>query len=213
MNRSNALQYDYTEAAALADLITIVKARFIEAADTIAHMDVRQLRPAKVRSLWPALQVETIGVGGHHPGYGINGNHVPYRPSSKAISRAEEVMYGWLIDYAGDDETRILLGNWSMCMAAPRLAGSFRQFCKKTGRSRSTAERRLDVAFERVARQILKNAQSLQGPSWSRVVPMMPNQRIDLDTLATVTHWMAEDAKPTHRADMLEPMPGQRKAA
>lgn len=209
------MQFDYSEAAALADLITIVKARFIEAADTMAHLDVRQLRPAKIRSLWPAIQVETVGIGGHHPGYGINGNQVRYRPSSKAISRAEEVMYGWLLDHAGDDESRVLVGNWSMCCAAPRLAGSFRQFCKKTGRSRSTAERRLDNAFERVARQILKNAQSLQGPSWSRVVPMMPNQRIDLDKLATVTHWMADDAKPSHRWDMLEPLPEaqKRKAA
>lgn len=86
-------------------------------------------------------------------------------------------MYGWLLDYVGDDESRILVGNWSMCTAAPRLAGSFRQLCKKTGRSRSTAERRLDHAFERVALAILKNAQPLQGPSWSRVMPMMPKKR------------------------------------
>lgn len=65
---------DYAYEAALADLITIIKARFIEAADTIAHMDVRGLRPSPVRSLWPAMQVEQYGVGGHHPGYGINGN-------------------------------------------------------------------------------------------------------------------------------------------
>lgn len=37
-------------------------------------------------------------------------------------------MYGWLLDYADGDENRILLGNWSMCVAAPRVAGSFRQF-------------------------------------------------------------------------------------
>lgn len=105
-------------------------------------------------------------------------------------------MYGWLLDYLETDEERILLGRWAVSMAAPRIAGSFRQFCKKTGRSRSTAERRVDHALERVALSILKNAKSLQGPSWPRVMPMMPNQRIDLDKVATVTSWMAEGAKP-----------------
>ncbi|GAA2867311.1 hypothetical protein GGQ99_001310 [Aminobacter niigataensis] len=206
MSQSSALQFDYSEKAAIADLITIVRARFIEAADTMAHMDVRNLRPAAVRSLWPAVQVEAIG--GHHPGYSINGNHVPYRPSSKAISRAEEVMYGWLLDYVDGDENRILVGKWSMCLAAPRVAGSFRHFCKKSGRSRSTAERRLNDAFEHVARLILKNAQSLQAPNWSRVVPMMPNQGSDLHIVATGTHWMADGAKPTIRPDLLEPVEG-----
>jgi hypothetical protein len=185
---------DYAYEAALADLITIIKARFIEAADTIAHMDVGQLRPAKARSFWPAYQ--TDNVGGHHPGYGINGDRVPYRPSSKAISRAEEVMYGWLLDYVGNDDSRRMLGQWAACQATPRRAGSFRAFCKKNGLSRSTAERRVDRAFKAVAAAILKNAQSLQGPNWSRVMPMMPNSRIEVGKMATVTAWMAEGARP-----------------
>lgn len=108
-------------------------------------------------------------------------------------------MYGWLLDYLETDEERILLGRWAVSLAAPRIAGSFRQFRKKTGRSRSTAERRVDRVLERVALAILKNAKSLQGPSWPMVMPMMPNQRIDLDKVATVTSWMADDAKPTQR--------------
>jgi hypothetical protein len=178
----------------VADLVTIVKARFIEAADTVAYMDVAQLRPSAVRSLWPAYQTENVG--GHHPGYGINGNYVPYRPSSKAISRAEEVMYGWLLDYIEDDDCRRLIGRWSACQATPGRAGSFRSFCKKIGLSRSTADRRVDRAFKAVAAAILKNAQSLQGPNWSRVMPMMPNSRIDLGKMATVTAWMADGARP-----------------
>lgn len=186
----------------MADLIMIVKARFIEAADTIANMDVGKLRPSKARSLWPAYQTENVG--GHHPGYGINGNHVPYRPSSKAISRAEEVMYGWLLDYVADDSCRRMLGQWAACQAAPKLAGSFRAFCKKNGLSRSTAERRVDDALRAVADAIFKNAQSLQGPNWSRVMPMMPNSRIEVGKMATVTNWMADGAKPRHIPEMLE---------
>ncbi|MFU0507388.1 hypothetical protein [Pseudaminobacter sp. NGMCC 1.201702] len=192
----------YEEQAALADLIMIVKARFIEAADTMVHLDVGQVRPAKVRSLWPAFQTDNIG--GHHPGYGINGSRVTYRPSSQAISRAEEVLYRWLLDFVETDEDRVLLGKWSICMAAPRVGGSFRKFCKKTGRSRSTAERRVDRAFKAVADAILKNAQSLQGPNWSRVMPMMPNQRMDFGKMASITRWMAPDAKPQHIPEMLD---------
>lgn len=206
MNRSSALpsKLDYAYEAALADLITIVKARFIEAADTIAHIDVGQLRPARERSLWPVYQ--TGDVGGHHPGYGINGTHVAYRPSSKAISRAEEVLYGWLLDYVDDDGSRRLLGQWAACQASPKRAGSFRSFCKKNGLSRSTAERRVDRAFKAVAAAILKNAQSLQGPNWSRVMPMMPNSRIEIGKMATVTAWMAPNSRPTHIPEMLEPL-------
>ena len=194
--------FAYAYEAALADLITIVKARFIEAADTIANMDVGQLRPSKARSLWPAYQTESVG--GHHPGYGINGNHVPYRPSSRAISRAEEVMYGWLLDYVDNDEGRRLLGQWAACQATPKRAGPFRGFCKKIGLSRSTADRRVDRAFKAVAAAILKNAQSLHGPNWSRVMPMMPNSRIEVGKMGTITRWMAEGAKPAHHPEMLE---------
>jgi hypothetical protein len=93
-------------------------------------------------------------------------------------------------------------------MAAQRIAGSFRHFCKKTGRSHSTAERRENGALERVADAILKKAQSLQGPSWSRV---MPNQGSDFGKMATVTSWMAVDARPTHEKEMLDPLPEARK--
>ncbi len=211
-NRNSALPskpIDYALEAALADFIWIVKGRFVEAADTIANMDVGQLRPSKARSLWPAYQVDNVG--GHHPGYGINGSNVQYRPSSIAISRAEEVMYGWLLDYVDGDQARRLLGQWAACQATPKQAGSFRAFCKKIGLSRSTAERRVDGAFKAIAGAILKNAQSLQGPNWSRVMPMMPNSRIDPGKMATVTRWMAPDAKPRHMPEM--PAPERRNAA
>ncbi len=98
---------------------------------------------------------------------------------------------------SGDRQVADLARQVGGSLAAPRIAGSFRQFCKKTGRSRSTAERRVAHELERVVLATLINTQSLQGPSWSRVMPMMPNQRIDLDKVATVTSWMAEGAKPT----------------
>lgn len=205
MSQSSALRFDITiseEAAHVADTVMIVRGRFIEAADTMAHLDVRNLRPAAVRSFWPTIQDETVG--GHSVGYSINGNRVRYTPSSAAISRAEEVMYGWLLDYVQDDERRILLGKWSMCVAAPKQAGSFRDFCRKTNRSRSTAERRLNNEFTNVSISLIKNAKSLQAPNWSRVVPMVPNWAIDPNTVArrppkNKTNWIAEDGRPGSR--------------
>ncbi|RVG20282.1 DUF6362 family protein [Sinorhizobium meliloti] len=196
MSQSNVLPFDdLSEAsAAVADAVAIVRARFVEAADTMLHIDVRSIRPAAVRSFWPDIhpepmdRVETV---------------IRYRPSAAAISRAEEVMYGWLLDYARDDERRVLLGKWSMCIAAPHISGSFRQFCKKTGRVRRTAERRLFNEFQHIASELIKIPQSLQEPNWNRVSPMMPNSDTDFDKFREpltkyVLHGMTSDAKPIY---------------
>lgn len=196
MSQSNVLPFDdLSEAsAAVADAVAIVRARFVEAADTMLHIDVRSIRPAAVRSFWPDIQpepmdrVEAV---------------IRYRPSAAAISRAEEVMYGWLLDYARDEERRVLLGKWSMCIAAPHISGSFRQFCKKTGRVRRTAERRLLNEFQHIASELIKIPQSLQEPNWNRVSPMMPNSDTDFDKFREpltkyALHGMTSDAKPIY---------------
>ncbi|MDW9699252.1 hypothetical protein GOB04_17570 [Sinorhizobium meliloti] len=196
MSQSNVLPFDdLSEAsAAVADAVAIVRARFVEAADTMLHIDVRSIRPAAVRSFWPDIQpepmdrVEAV---------------IRYRPSAAAISRAEEVMYGWLLDYARDDERRVLLGKWSMCIAAPHISGSFRQFCKKTCRVRRTAERRLFNEFQHIASERIKIPQSLQEPNWNRVSPMMPNSDTDFDKFREpltkyALHGMTSDAKPIY---------------
>ena len=188
------------EAAVIADASWIVKARFVEAADTMRHIDVRSIRPAAVRSFWPDLQPEPM-------------DHVDivirYRPDAATISRAEEVMYGWLLDHVRGEDKRILLGKWSMCLAAPHIAGSFRDFCRTTGRIRRTAERNLHSEFQHVSSEIIKNAQSLHEPDWTRVSPMMPNSRSDLDKLRRpverhALHGMTIDAKPVHDPDSPE---------
>lgn len=200
MNRSNALQYDISELMAeVSDMSLVVKARIIEAADTIAHMDISGLRPVGMRSYWPAMTPDPNS-------YGYNDFIVPYRPSRDAISRAEEVSYGWMLQHVLDDERRVVLGKWAMCIAVPRLVGSFREFCKKSGRVRRTAERRIDAQIIGISAAIRKNSQSLQAPNWSRVSPLMPNQASDFHKLAKVTHWMAEDAKPSGHEHLRQPI-------
>lgn len=184
MSQSNALQYDdpiEELPPLLSDAALIVRARFVEAADTMANMEVRNLRPAAVRSFWPESPDMTIG--GVSIGYDNNGQRIRYRPSAAAISRAEEVMYRWMLEYVTDDKRRKLLGRWSMCQAAPHIVGSFRAFCKKNGIVRRTAERHLLREFSWVGHQTIKITQSLQEPNWSRVSPMMPNSAIDLHNM------------------------------
>lgn len=206
MNQSSALQFDELSetAAVVADTVLIVRARFVEAADTMNNMEVRSLRPAVMRSFWPDSPADTIG--GVSVGYAINGNKLRHRPSASAISRAEEVMYGWLLDYVKDEGNRVLIGKWSMCLAAPRQAGSFRQFCQKTGRVRRTAERRLLNEFTSISSALLKSVQSLHHPDWERVSPMMPNTCTDFDKVGTPVerHWLPDDARPVYDAESPE---------
>jgi hypothetical protein len=171
---SSALQFDEQiteEAASIADLVPIVRARFVEAADTMFHIEVRNVRPGEPRSFWPETQrepmdeVEII---------------LRHRPTASAISRAEEVLYGWLPEVASEAD-RVLLGKWSLCLAAPYKFGSFREYCSEKRLIRRTAERHILREFQRIADRTIKFAQSLQDPDWSRVSPMMPNSDTDFD--------------------------------
>lgn len=187
------MSIDLSERAALiADMSLVVRARFVEAADTLAHMQVRGTRPAETSGVWPAV-----------PTVVDQDYRAPYRPNPAAISRMEEVMQRWLLDFVMDQEHRVLLGRWSASLAVPRIVGSFRAWCKKTGRVRRTAERRVDAAFQAIAAALLQNAQSLQHPSWQRVSPLLPEWGRDIDMVAErvaeqrETYWRADDAKPT----------------
>lgn len=180
------------DAALLADTVLFVRARFIEAADSFAHVQVSGTRPSVASGFWPAMISETV-----------DGDYVSrYRPSPGALSRMEEVMHHWLPDYIGDAEQRVLVLRWSASIAVPKLVGSFRSFCKKTGRNRTTAERRADVAFYSVASSLLKGVKLLREPDWQRVMPMLPEWGSEIGMVAErVTerhnHWRADDARPT----------------
>ncbi|WFU07659.1 DUF6362 family protein [Rhizobium sp. CB3090] len=194
----SALQFDdlSERAAEIADLSVIVRARFVEAADTMIHLDVRGVRPDRVRTLWPDV---LPGPTDHAD------TRIRYRPNAAAISRAEEVLQDWLLIHVRDQERRILLSRWSVCLAAPHIVGSFRDFCGRTGRVRRTAERRIQSEFQNVANALLTISPSLQEPDWSRISPMMPNsaggfERVKTPPVKHETHWLPEDSKPVFDA-------------
>ncbi|MGY5805381.1 DUF6362 family protein [Rhizobium sp. LEGMi12c] len=194
----SALQFDdlSQRAAEIADLSLIIRARFIEAADTMVHLDVRGVRPDRMRTLWPEVLPESTD----HADIRIR-----YRPSAAAISRAEEVLQEWLRVHVGDEERRILLSRWSICLAAPHIAGSFRDFCARTGRVRRTAERRIQSEFQKLAGMLFAASPMLQEPDWSRISPMMPNapggfDRVKPKAPTHETHWLPDDARPVFDA-------------
>lgn len=183
-------------AAEIADLSLLVRARFIEAADTMVHLDVRGVRPDRIRTLWPDVLPESTD----HADI-----RVRYRPSAAAISRAEEVLQDWLRVHVRDEERRILLSRWSACLAAPYVVGSFRDFCARTGRVRRTAERRIQNEFHNVASALFATSPVLQEPDWSRISPMMPNsasgaERVKSPVKKHETHWLPDDARPVFDA-------------
>lgn len=194
----HALQFDdlSSKAADIADLSLLIRARFVEAADTMVHLDVRGVRPDRMRTLWPEVLPEQMD----HADARIR-----YRPSAAAITRAEEVLQGWLRIHVCDEERRILLSRWSVCLAAPFVAGSFRDFCARTGRVRRTAERRIQSEFQNMAGILLNVSPILQEPDWSRISPMMPNsasgiERINPPAIKHETHWLPDDARPVFDA-------------
>ncbi|WP_267550062.1 DUF6362 family protein [Rhizobium rhizogenes] len=182
--------------AEIADLSLLVRARFIEAADTMVHLDVRGVRPDRMRTLWPEVLPEAL----EHSEV-----RVRYRPSAAAISRAEEVLQEWLRTRVRDEERRILLSRWSVCLAAPYIAGSFRDFCTRTGRVRRTAERHIQSEFRNVAGVLLATSPLLQEPDWARISPMMPHspggsERMKPPLTKHETHWLPDDARPVFDA-------------
>ncbi|WP_245410788.1 DUF6362 family protein [Rhizobium sp. JAB6] len=198
MIHRSASQFDdlSRRAAEIADLSLVIRARFVEAADTMVHLDVRGIRPDQMRTLWPEVLPESTD----HADIRIR-----YRPSAAAISRAEEVLQEWLRVHVKDVERRILLSRWSICLAAPHIAGSFRDFCAGTGRVRRTAERRIHSEFQKLADVLLAASSMLQEPDWSRIAPMMPNAPGGLDRIRPKapkheTHWLPEDARPVFDA-------------
>lgn len=191
------------DAAVLADMIPVLRGRFVEAIDTDLHVTSRLTHPPAVVSCWPATR---SGPGDDDP--------APlFRPSAAAISRSHEVMHEWLIDFVPDLEHRRLILAWSASMARPKKYGSFARWCKKSGRARSTANHRLLAAFSIVAALIRKNGKSLQAPDWSRVGQLAQNSGIDLgkvreraseasfESRGGIGSWRAADAVPANDPD------------
>lgn len=181
-------------AAAFSEACLIVRARLVEAADTMCHIHVSGAYPAMLKASWPDYVDD----------YGNETTRSPYRPSARAITRAEEVFYNWMSMVQDDGQRKILCG-WAFCLSFPKRFGSFDRFCKKNRINRRTAERHIIAVLQDITAAILKKDKSLQCPDWKRVSQSMPKSGIDFDKMSTVTFWRSEDAKPRNCPEMRSP--------
>ncbi|RFC66463.1 hypothetical protein DYI37_03205 [Fulvimarina endophytica] len=169
------------DAELIADMIPIVKARFVEAIDTADHA-YSGSRPAQTSTYWPPIANRLSTE---------DDETKQWRPSRDAISRADEVLQRWLLEFLDDIEHRRLVMAWASSIANPRRYGSFAKFCRKSGRVRRTADRRLQSAFSIVAALINKNSLSLQDPDAHRVSTLHRVSDMQMDKVA-------EDRLPGH---------------
>lgn len=182
--------YEYLDldAVRFSELCLIVRARVIEAAETMTYIYVKDAYPGKLKSFWPAHQYD----------YCVETPRNYYRPDASAITRAEEVFYDWFPLLP--DEARPKLCAYAFCLAAPRKYGSIKQYCKKQNYSRSTFDRFITKVIQALAQKKCKSSKMLHLPNWKRVMTLMPNSCIKIDKIATVTYWRTDDAKPSIKA-------------
>lgn len=186
MNQRHAFYSDLNlDAVKFSEACLIIRARIVEAAETMTYTHVKGAYPAKLKAFWPTYQYE----------YDTEPPQNRYTPDAAAISRADEVFYDWFPKV--NDPSRPLLCSWAFCIAAPKKFGRFSEYCKKNKQNRRSAERQIVKTIEGIAVNICKNSQMLHFPNWKRVSQLYPKSVKQLDMMATVTYWRADDAKPS----------------
>ena len=186
MNHRHAFYSDLNlDAVKFSEACLIVRARIVEAAETMTYIQVKGAYPAKLKAFWPTYQYED---NTEPPQY-------RYTPDAAAISRADEVFYDWFS--LVPDDARPKLCSYAFCQATPKKYGSIAQYCKKNRHSRSTYDRLITKVIQALAQNLCNKSQMLHHPNWKRVMTLMPNSHIKIDMMATVTYWRAGDAKPS----------------
>lgn len=179
------------EAAAFAETMLVVRARLVEAAAIMAHISVAHVFPAKMRCHWPQTLQENIG--GHDPAYGKNAYKPRFQPDATALSRAEDVMTRFLPKIDQDSDRKLVSG-WATCLATPRKAGSFSQYCRQNGLVKRTAERRLNAIILALTTRLLADNRAIAAPDWRNLPALAPKQTGFQGRQKT--YWRAADARP-----------------
>jgi hypothetical protein len=133
------------------NIADIVKARFLEAANTDDRLPRARLAPGTSSGFWP----EYFPTREDKNGWGTlrlaEDREMRFRripPSAAAIHRHTEVM-DWVRTILTDPEHRVLVWHWAF--AGAREHWSFGRWCRNTGRVKRTALRRLERAFDLIA--------------------------------------------------------------
>jgi len=182
-------------------LSDIVRARWLEAADTDNRWPDAKSRPSTKSGLWPAYQYTFEDQA--HWGQARLAEEREMRfkrlpTSSAANQRLLEVM-DWNCKYIDTPEARQLVWGWAFCKVNGR---SFSRFVKdSTEMSRATAYRLLDETFEEIAVKAGRGVILRSYPAEIWVRQIMGDQPIDSPTLdelpTSPTSWSAPGEQPS----------------
>lgn len=167
----------------------LVRERLVEAADTMAHLQVDRVGPSQPRGRWPVYARE------HKDAYGYGQVQVRYIPDAAAISRADEAR-AWINALVDEDRARQIVWARASCEAGKR---SFAGWCRKNRVARRSAYRLTDLIHERVALSLCKASINLRYPDYGRVAQHEGIGGGQIDSLsisASPRSFMDDDARP-----------------
>jgi len=143
----------------------LIKARFVEAADTERRLPAARLAPSAASGWWPEFKYSVADMNGwggkrlseHRQDFWHNAR---LAPSAGAVSRHEEVLT-WTADFIHDEMRRRLVWLWAFCTATDR---DFSAALRSKGIARSTAYDRLNKLWARLEVDFRKEDLLLRSP-------------------------------------------------
>lgn len=188
----------------MSQLQLIVKARFLEAADTDDRLPSARLKPQAASGYWPEYHPTFEDMAGWGTQRLAEDREMRFRripPSAAAIQRHGEVL-DWTRLLIDDPERRKIVWAWAFCCARER---SFGKWCRDTGRVKNTALRRLERVFDAIAREIRGSGDQPTLPDEKWLLRICPETGInpailDAEPARKASAWI----DPTHRpADLI----------
>jgi uncharacterized protein DUF6362 len=160
----------------------LVRARFIEAADTERRMP-RVGAKGEISGFWPSYVHSFEEMSGWGTKRLAEERELRFRripPSAGAVTRFEEAM-DWTANRIADETRRRLVWAFAHCRANE---WSFSAKCKKEGWNRVTAYDRLNAVFRRLAKELDNDSVLLRMPDEKWVLQDAPVSGINSDMAA-----------------------------
>jgi hypothetical protein len=170
----------------------IVRARFIEAADTERRMPGGGVSGKS--GYWPQYVHSFEDMNGWGTRRLAEEREMQLRrtpPSAGAISRYLEALK-WTAEFIGEENRRRIIWAWARCQTSDR---SFAEYCRREGLVKMTAYRRLGGVFQTISQKLINNSVLLRMPDEKWVLPNPINSGSSSHTLATHD----EDAPAPHQ--------------
>lgn len=189
----------------MTDLPTIIKARFLEAADTERRLPYAKVRPDGYGSSMPSYLhdfADRVGWGKDRLEEERRSLSRRLPPTAAAISRHDECLR-WTVEEIAFEPYRRAIWGWALCRASSR---SFRGWCRTEGVSHETGYRRVDAVTAAISSKFRKSSHLLMRPADEWLLHIDPDWDINSDMVGDSTGrslgaWRAADADPATSDD------------